>query len=113
MNNISGERLFNRHLLDFAITVKERGNKGESEIESTAICDISGGGLRFKSRQAEKYSPGQKLEISIILPKSGNDHACMISCGQVVRIIGSNQPQNSESEVAIKLLTPFRFERTV
>jgi hypothetical protein len=108
----SERRMFVRYALDLPLIVSTLESSGNSRRETTTLRNASGSGLLFTTRNLERYSPGQDIEISVELPQSGNISAHMSAHGRVVRTIEADNLQSGDSEVAIIMVTPLRFERT-
>nr|MBC8362798.1 PilZ domain-containing protein [Candidatus Desulfatibia profunda] len=109
----SERRMFVRYALDLPVTVAILEPSGNSLRETTTLHDASGGGLRFITRHADWYIPGQDIEISVELPQSGNISAHMSAHGRVMRTIEADNLRSGDFEVAIILVTPLRFERSI
>lgn len=90
VNKNPDKRKFNRFPLEFELEVSARGKKRETHVEKTTLRDISGGGAKFITRHAEKYFPGQSLEMVIYLPRAGGVTASMRGKATVVRIEASS-----------------------
>lgn len=55
-------RTFARHNIDLMAEVRTSDAMGKLLIETTILCDVSGGGVRFCTRQEDHITTGQKVE---------------------------------------------------
>ena len=116
MNNTPERRAFNRFPVEFVMEVVAEESEGKKFNEKTMLKNISGGGAKFITQQADKYFPGQSLEITIHLPGSDEVKARMRGKATVLRI---DSPTDSKIEhksqaisiIAVKLDAPLHFER--
>jgi hypothetical protein len=107
VNQQTDRRDFDRFPIEFAVEVATKDSEGKEYRELTVLMDISGGGARFITREAEKYYPGQLLEMTICLPGTKGVKAHMRGMATVVRVDTSS----GTSDVAVTLDTSLRFER--
>jgi hypothetical protein len=107
VNQQNDRRDFDRFPIEFTVEVVTQDSDGKKHKEQTVLMDISGGGARFITREAEQYFPGQLLEITIYLPGAEGVKAHMRGRATVVRVDTSSGLPG----VAIKLDTSLRFER--
>ena len=98
------QRAFRRYAADFTVTIAAGQGQGDI-IETAPLRDISGGGLSFISRQAERYSIGQQLVVSISLPHTEHAAAQMQGTATVVRI--DRGPE--AAVVGLRLASPLAF----
>jgi len=108
-------RLFNRIKIKLVAEVSVKGSKKEPRKDNVRLLDISGGGVRFASRNPEIYRIGQLVHISIHLPGKSEVSAFMKGWGKVVRIqtgTGAGTPPLRRKEIAITLETPLKFVRS-
>ncbi len=115
MNNQSERRNFNRFQIEFSLEVAAEDSEGEKYHENTVLKDISGEGAKFITQQADKYFPGQSLELTIHLPGSDEVKARMRAKATVIRIDSSGdsgvEHKSREMCIAVKLEAPLHFER--
>ena len=115
MTNGLEKREFDRNPMDLIVEVSADDKLGNTFKDKPLLKDISGGGLKFLSKQTEKYFSGQSLEIIIELPGTRDVKAQMKGKATVVRIDlpedSENKEPDQESNVAARLDTPFVFER--
>jgi c-di-GMP-binding flagellar brake protein YcgR len=71
------QRDFERFPVEFEAEVTVAGKKAETKPEKAKLMNISGGGARFKTSQPERYKEGERIEITIMLPGSEKQQACM------------------------------------
>ena len=89
------------------LIIKLLGKTGKETVfnKEPQEVNISGSGLRFKSRQ--EYKPGDYLDIKLVLPVSSGILIELI--GQVVRVVSrgmqENDPQDTGYESAVKFAT--------
>lgn len=110
-------RAFDRFPIEFEIEVTTEDMEMEKYKEKVLLKNISGEGVKFVTRQVDKYSLGQQLEISIYLPENDEVKARMRGKATVVRI---DPPRNSrirekneEMGIAVKFHNRLYFERLV
>jgi c-di-GMP-binding flagellar brake protein YcgR len=115
MNNKPDRRNFDRFPITFSVEVAAKDSEGKKYQENTVLKDISGGGARFITQQADKYFLGQSLELTIHLPDSDEVKARMRGKATVIRLDpSSNSMIDGKSQtvsIAVKLDTPLYFER--
>jgi hypothetical protein len=107
VNQQTDRRDFDRFPIEFTVKVATEDSDGKEYEEQTVLMDISGAGARFITREAEKYFPGQLLEMTICLPGTKGIKAHMRARATVVRVDASS----GTSDVAVKLDESLRFER--
>lgn len=115
MNNSSDKREFERFPMEFVLEVAAEDVEGKTFNEKAVLKNISGGGAKFTTQQADKYFTGQSLEMTIYLPGTNNVKGHMKGKATVVRIdplsdsgIGEKSRRFS---VAVKFDTRLNFER--
>ena len=110
-------RAFDRFPIEFEIEVTTEDMEMGKYKEKVLLKNISGEGVKFTTRKADKYALGQQLEISIYLPENDEVKARMKGKATVVRIEPpSNSRLEDESEemaVAVKIHNRLHFERLV
>ena len=115
MNNKPDRRNFNRLPIKFIMEVAAEDSEGKKYKENTVLKDISGEGARFITQKADKYFPGQSLEMTIYLPGPNDVKADMRGTATVVRIDSSSNSgiggKSREMCIAVKLETPLKFQR--
>jgi hypothetical protein len=77
MNNKPDRRNFNRFPIEFVMEVAAKDREGNMYGEKAILKNVSGGGAKFISQQAEGYLPGQPLEMTVYLPGTNKMKACM------------------------------------
>lgn len=109
------QREFKRFQVELSLDVSGENTKGEKFTENAILENISGGGAQFMSRQADKYYPGQSLEITIYLPGTVEVKACMRGLATVVRIDSQNDSglddKSRRTGIAVAIKGRLRFER--
>jgi len=108
-------RLFKRIQLKLVAEVTVKGSRKEERKQNVRLLDISGGGVRFASRNAEIFHIGQLVHISIHLPGKSEVSAFMKGWGKVVRIqtaTATGAPPLRRKEIAITLDAPLKFVRS-
>ncbi len=110
-------RSFDRFPIELEIEVTTEDMEMEKYKEKVLLKNISGEGVRFVTRQGNKYALGQQLEISIYLPENDEVKARMRGKATVVRI---DPPRSSrirekseEMGIAVKFHNRLYFERLV
>jgi hypothetical protein len=115
MNNKSDTREFDRFPMEFVLEVASEDREGKRFNERTILKDISGEGARFITQQADKYFPGQSLEMTIYLPGTNEVKADMRGKATVIRIDPSSNSGSGEKIremcIAVTFDTPLHFER--
>ena len=110
-------RAFDRFPIEFEIEVTTEDMGRDKYKEKALLKNISGEGVKFVTRQADKYAIGQQLEISICLPENDKVKARMRGKATVVRIDlpGSSRirEKNEEMGIAVKFHNRLYFERLV
>ena len=107
-------RQFKRFSLEFEIEVITKNLKTETFRERTFLRNISGEGANFITRQSKNYYIGQPLELIIYLPATKEIKGCMKAKATVIRMDSarlSAEVPESRMNIALKLETPFTFER--
>lgn len=103
-------RAYERLPIDFAVAITGTDEKGAGFTENTVLHDVSGGGAKFKTLQAEKYFPGQGLEMEIYLPGTRDVGARMKGEATVVRI-GRQSDVKLEMSISVTFDTHLDFKR--
>jgi hypothetical protein len=115
MNKTPDRRNFDRFPITFQMEVAAEDSKGKKYQDNAVLENISGEGAKFITQQADKYFPGQSLELIIHLPDSDEVKAQMRGKATVIRIDPSaNSVAEGKSQIisiAVKLDTPLHFER--
>ena len=110
-------RAFDRFPIEFEIEVTTEDMEMEKYKEKVLLKNISGEGVKFVTRQADKYAIGQQLEISIYLPENDEVKARMRGKATVVRIDPPRssriREKNEEMGIAVKFHNRLYFERLV
>lgn len=116
MNNKPERRTFNRFPVEFVLEVVSEDSEGKKFNDKTMLKNISGGGAKFITQQADKYFLGQSLEMTIYLPSADEIRAYMSGTARVVRIdtAGNEEGIDRKSQgvgIAVRFDTPLNFER--
>jgi len=80
-------------------------SEGIKVKEHTTLNGISRSSARFITQQADRYFPGQQLEMTIYLPVTNEVRACMKGKAIVVRV------ESLSNSVAVSFDAPLLFER--
>lgn len=111
----SEKRLFKRKSLDFEADVFFCMEHGMGTVDRVVIVDISGSGVKFSTKQGDRYSLGAIVEIKIVLPEIGDVKAFMRGSGKVVRLELPVEATITDplwnTVVAVNLDVPLRLER--
>jgi len=99
-------REFQRHPIDLAAVVRFRDAEGMAHQEDTILCDVSGNGVCFYTRQEDRIAAGQQIGIAVILPRIQDIRARMTATGCVVRITRSEEATGTPATVAVRLDGP-------
>lgn len=110
------QREFDRFSIDLALEVSATDSLGEKYNEKTELVQISGGGARFITRQADRYFIGQIVDVTIDMPGTTEVKATMKGTATVLRIEPSSPSDNGEEDqtvivIAIKFNTRLQFTR--
>jgi len=108
MKTQSEQRLFDRFSLGFELTVEAEDADGKKFKEKTKLDNISGGGARFITRQADRYTPGQLLTMTITLPGTDEVKARMKGDATVIRV---DTAENTANFIAVEFSARLNFER--
>jgi hypothetical protein len=73
------EREFER----YSVSLKADVNLAGGYSETTVLRDVSGGGASFITTHPERYSIGDRVDITIRLPGGGSLHAKVKGAGKV------------------------------
>ena len=115
MNNKSDKRKFNRFTIEFAMEVSSKDIEGNEYKDKPDLKDISGGGIKFITKQKGRYFLGQLLEITIHLPGTKEVKFSMSGKANVVRIDSSDRSgidkKSLTMSIATELVTPLSFKR--
>jgi hypothetical protein len=114
MEFIPDRRQFKRFLLEFEIEVIAKNLKTEAFRDRTLLKNISGEGANFITHQSGSYYIGQPLELIIYLPATKEVKGCVKAKATVVRMESASPSAKvpaSRMNIALKLETPFSFER--
>jgi hypothetical protein len=115
MNNKSDKRKFNRFTIEFAMEVSSKDIEGNEYRDTTDLKDISGGGIKFITKQKDRYFLGQLLEITIHLPGTKEVKFSMSGKANVIRIDSSDRSgidkKSLTASIATKLVTQLSIER--
>jgi len=103
-------RAYDRLPMDFAVEITGKDGKGGGFTDNTMLQDVSGGGAKIKTLQAEKYFPGQQLRMEIYLPGTRDVGARMKGEATVVRTVKQNDVK-PEMSIAVKFDTYLDFKR--
>jgi len=116
MDKESDKREFKRLPIDFVLEVFSEDVEGKKFEDKSVLEDVSGGGANFLTQKSDMYSPGQLLEITILLPGTDEMEAYMKAKAIVVRIDPSNNSEKNnkspEDCISVKFETPLNFEKT-
>jgi hypothetical protein len=111
----SEKRQFNRKPIDFEADVFFCMEQGGAIVDRVVIVDISGSGVKFSTKQGDRYSLGAIVEIKIVLPEIGDVKAFMRGSGKVVRLELPVEATITDplwnTVVAVNLDVPLRLER--
>jgi len=117
MSDQVDRRAFDRFPLELVIEVTAEDTEGKVYREKALLKNISGEGVKFTTQRADKYSLGQKLEITIHLPEIDDVKARMRGEATVVRIDPPSKSrigdQSEEMGIAVKIRNRLYFERLV
>lgn len=98
------EREFERYSVSLNAVVKLAGGYSET----TVLRDISGGGASFITTCPERYSIGDKVDITIQLPGGGSLHAKVKGAGKVASM---SELGEGETTVGLRLDDLLDFDR--
>jgi hypothetical protein len=98
------EREFERYSVSLKAVVSLAGGY----CETTVLRDISGGGASFITTCPERYSIGDKVDITIQLPGGGSLHAKVKGAGKVASM---SELGEGETTVGLRLDDLLDFDR--
>lgn len=104
--NDAERRESERFAMDFKISIHDIHEGGQSFLEDAVLRDVSGVGVSFLSRMSERYHPGQRLYISIVLPGTDHLEARLEGNATVVRI---GQITDGRAFVGVSMDEPLDF----
>lgn len=76
-NDFEERRNYERYEIEIKVEIYDMDGAAKEYLETTTLRDISGGGARFASQHPERYSIGQRLFVSIVLPGTESRHPSM------------------------------------
>lgn len=103
-------RKFNRFSLDLLMKIKGIDHTGEPHEEKTSLKNISGGGAKFTTQYADRYVPGQEVEITIYLPGINEVQARMKGQATVLRVERLDEINAGASTADIALMFKSRLQ---
>lgn len=93
----ANRRAYERFTLDLEVRVYALDDGGRRMLEDSVLCDVSGSGASFASRDARPYRIGQRLQLVIVLPGTDRLDARMEGEATVIRI----DPPDADGAVLI------------
>lgn len=115
LNEKYERRAFERFPIEFMIELSAEDSMGNAYMDKAVLQDISGGGVKFIVRNADKYFSGQFLKITIYLPGTDEIKAFMSGKATVIRVCTSISLEIGEKRqgvgIAVKLDEALHFER--
>ncbi len=116
MTDNTDRRGFERFSMEFAVEVASEDVEEKIFNEKVALKDISGGGARFITRNAQRYFLGQLLDLKIYLPGTDDVKGYMKGEATVVRIdpLDSSgiDEKNQGAGIAVEFNAWLNFERS-
>jgi len=116
MTDNTDRRGFERFSMEFVVEVASKDVEEKIFNEKTVLKDISGGGAKFITRNAQRYFLGQLLDLKIYLPGTDDVKGCMKGEATVVRIdpfdSSGIDEKNQGAGIAIEFNDWLNFERS-
>ncbi len=116
MTDNTDRRGFERFSMELVVEVASKDVEEKIFNEKTVLTDISGGGAKFITRNAQRYFLGQLLDLKIYLPGTDDVKGYMKGEATVVRIDPFDSSEidekNQGAGIAVEFNDWLNFERS-